>query len=104
MFNIREIPKTIGDMGFCVLGIHEHMVDVGPIFVPEVYRGFGLARRLLGEAEKIARREGKAVLESWVLKKNNDSNLLFESMGYTRTDPRPRGDTYQWVKKMGEAE
>ncbi|MFH1126272.1 MAG: GNAT family N-acetyltransferase [Candidatus Altiarchaeota archaeon] len=97
---ITWIPKTAGDMGFCRLGVFEDHVEISPIFIPEMYRGFGLARRLLEDAEWVARLERKDTLKGIVAKENKESNSLFESMGYTRSEHRGRRDVNVWIKKI----
>jgi GNAT superfamily N-acetyltransferase len=95
------LGKTVGDMGYCRVNFADGgKASVSPILVPEVYRGFGLAGRLLSEAEAVAASKGAATLEAATSADNFEANRIFEHRGYSREELRDRPGQIWWMKKL----
>jgi ribosomal protein S18 acetylase RimI-like enzyme len=59
-----------------------HFAYISDLFVHENYRGLGLGRRLLQEAELIARSKGAPVLRIGVLARNRRARDLYAQLGF----------------------
>jgi GNAT superfamily N-acetyltransferase len=100
LMQIAFVPREAGDMGFARLTVFDDYLSVSPIYVPEHYGGMGLGRRLLREAEGVAREFGRDCLTAAVHKENRESNRLFKSMGYEAFPDTGRDNVWRYLKKL----